>query len=163
MDPSPDTSPFADFPEDLFAYHRQKKESTGLSCSEHPIPFFSISEANLLEKIQCSLCHKKFPDLNALLQHNRAKHFASKILIDENVSSNEPSVRELCRVYRHKLKEFPSNLLGKTDELVIQYAHVHNYGLVTRDKRCARVAVQYLSPVYLLVNEKTHTSVIKFN
>jgi predicted nuclease of predicted toxin-antitoxin system len=127
------------------------------------IPFFSTEEANTLEKISCDLCSKKFPDLNALLQHTKSKHNASKVLIDENISLTEPCVRQLCHVYRHKAKAFPTTLLGMSDEAVIQYARDHNYGIITRDKRCARVAVHYLSPVYLVINEKAVTSIIKFN
>lgn len=127
------------------------------------IPFFSTQEANTLDKIKCDLCSKKFLDLNALQQHMNSKHNASKVLVDENISLTESCVRELCHVYRHKARAFPAILLGMPDEAVIHYARDHKYGLITRDKRCARVAVHYLSPVYLVINEKAVTSIIKFN
>jgi predicted nuclease of predicted toxin-antitoxin system len=127
------------------------------------IPFFSCKDANRLEQLACQLCGRKFPDLNALEQHQNAKHRAVQLLLDENVSAQEAAVQQLAFVYQHRIKVLPTALLGQPDEAVLGYARDRKMGIITRDKRCARVAVQYLSPVYLLVNNKNIVSVVKFN
>jgi predicted nuclease of predicted toxin-antitoxin system len=127
------------------------------------IPYFDSIQANRLRPLSCQLCQRHFPDLNALEQHRRTKHSIARLLVDENVSASEPAVRQLRYVYHTQIQKLPHALCGRSDEELLQYARSHKMGLITRDKRCARVAVQYLSPVYLLVNEKGYISVVKFN
>ena len=111
----------------------------------------------------CAYCQKQFDDKIALHQHMRSKHYSHTLLLDENVSRGEPAVDQLHAIFEHKLLSFPKTLRGHPDDAVIQFAAKKSTGLVTRDKFCAKKAVRFVSPVYLITHYQNLESIIRLN
>ena len=60
-------------------------------------------------------------------------------LLDEMLSGNEAVCRNLLKQGK-KVHRLPPHLKGQPDSIVVEYAKIRHYRLITRDHGCARLA-----------------------
>nr|WP_147664641.1 DUF5615 family PIN-like protein [Candidatus Prometheoarchaeum syntrophicum]QEE17755.1 hypothetical protein DSAG12_03593 [Candidatus Prometheoarchaeum syntrophicum] len=71
------------------------------------------------------------------------------LLLDENCSPNDVNVQRIKK-WGYEIIKFPNHLRGRNDSTVINYAKQKKMGLITKDKKCAKIAKWKIQPVFLI-------------